>query len=118
MSEELVRACKLLIILFVVLSTSYFSCTSFSTGTNLTCLLKSHYHKIAPSCVSQALLVDKERKQVLMKSRVIKLEVVYTQTGIPKLEHALQVPQLLLCHQVLYVLIAQIFWLVRDQSHR
>jgi len=71
--------------------------------------LKCHYHKIAPSCVSQGLLVDKERKQVLMKSRVIKPEVVYTQTGIPKLEHALQVSQLLLCCQALYVLIAQVF---------
>lgn len=96
MSEDLVRACKLLIILFV-LSTSYFSCPSFSTGANLTCLLKSHYRKISPSCVSQALLADKERKQVLIKSRIIKLEVVYTQTGIPKLEHALQIAQLLLC---------------------
>ncbi|KAK2517637.1 hypothetical protein Q9966_014639 [Columba livia] len=68
-------------------------------GTNLTCLLKPNYHKIAPSCASQALLVDKERKQVLMKSRIIKLEAVDTQTGIPNLEHVLQVPQLLLCHQ-------------------
>lgn len=116
MSEELVRACKLLIILFVLLSTSYFSCPSFSIQTNLTCLSKSHYRKIVPSCVSQALLVDKERKQVLLKSRIIKLQVVYTQTGIPKLEHALQVPQLLLCHQALYVLIAQISGLVRDHT--
>ncbi|KAK2526982.1 hypothetical protein Q9233_008151 [Columba guinea] len=68
-------------------------------GTNLTCLLKPNYHKIAPSCVSQALLVDKERKQVLMKSRIIKLEAVDIRTGIPNLEHVLQVPQLLLCHQ-------------------
>lgn len=51
-----------------------------------------------------------------MKSRIIKLQVVYTQTGIPKLEHALQVPQLLLCHQALYVLIAQISGLVSDHT--
>lgn len=51
-----------------------------------------------------------------MKSRIIKLQVAYTQTGIPKLEHALQVPQLLLCHQALYVLIAQILGLVRDHT--
>lgn len=62
-----------------------------------------------------ALLADKEKKQVLIKSRIIKLEVVYRQTGISKLEHALQGAQLLLCHQALYVSIAQILGLVGDQ---
>lgn len=95
------KVVRFLTILFVVLSTSYISCPSFSTGTNLTCLLKSLYHSIAPSCGSQAVLVDKERRQVLTKRRIINLEVISTQTGSPKLAHALQVLQLLLlCRQL------------------
>lgn len=97
---ETVKSCKLLIILLAVLGTSYISCPSFFTETKVTLLLKSHYHKITPSCDSQALLVDKERSQVLRKSRVIKLEVASTQTGSLSLAHELQAPQLLLCHQL------------------
>lgn len=95
---ETVKSCKLLIILVAILSTSYISCPSFFKETNLTLLLKSHYHEITPSCDTQALLVDKERRQILRKSRVIKLEVTSKQTGSSSLAHELQAPQLLLCH--------------------